>query len=51
MIPYKIYIYKYYMFSTYYRSVLQGKPLKLGDKDKRQIKRDKFNQIKQKVFK
>jgi hypothetical protein len=39
------------MLSTYYRSVLNGKPIKLGDKDKRQIKRDKFNQIKQKVFK
>jgi len=39
------------MLSTYYKAVLNGKPLRLGDKDKRQIKRDKFNQIKQKVFK
>lgn len=39
------------MLSTYYRAVLNGKPIKLNEKDSRQIKRDKFNQIKQKVFK
>ena len=39
------------MLSTYYKAVLNGKPIKLNSIDSRQIKREKFNKIKQKVFK